>query len=241
MVLDKAIFKIGGKILENSQNLNNTISQLYQLLQENIIKKIIIIPGGGSYANFIRELDKELKIGDTMAHWMAIYAMDYNGKIIGKQYPNIKLTDDFEELKKNDNMIYLFLTFKYLKELDELPYSWDITSDSISLYIANKLQIGECYLIKKVDGIINRNKDVIKEINTSNYIKLKASGKLAKIDSNNDPLKKSKPIDNYLIKFVDKYKISCVILNGAQDHTRIYNYFALSEVKDKIFTKISYI
>ena len=41
------LFKIGGSILEDYENLNATISQLSQLFEEKLVQKIIIIPGGG--------------------------------------------------------------------------------------------------------------------------------------------------------------------------------------------------
>ncbi|GAI77890.1 unnamed protein product, partial [marine sediment metagenome] len=56
MSIKNIIVKIGGKILENSESIESTISQLKGILHRNsLISKIIIIPGGGSYANFIRK------------------------------------------------------------------------------------------------------------------------------------------------------------------------------------------
>lgn len=240
MTLGRAIFKIGGSILENPESLKNTISQLSRLVQERLIKQVIIIPGGGLYANFIRELDKKLGIGSTMAHWMAIYAMDYNGNIIGQQYPSIKLIENFEVLMKNEDDICLFLPFKHLKLLDPLPHSWDITSDAISLYVTNELQLKQTFLIKDVDGIIDQNNKVLKSLTSSNYSKLKKSGKLARIESNGNQIKHSKPLDNYCIKIIEKYRISCVLLNGAINDSRIYLFFASNNELNKTYTEITF-
>jgi aspartokinase-like uncharacterized kinase len=240
MKLKKAIFKVGGSILENPEYLKNTINQFSQLLKEKIINKIIIIPGGGKKANFIRELDMELNIGDTLAHWMAVYSMDTNGKEIVQKFPFIEITDDIGKLKTNESNIIVFLTLKFLKNLDPLPHSWNVTSDSISLYIANKLKFDNCYLIKDVDGIMNQDGEIIENVSTKDYNKLRNSGKIAKISLNEPKIKQSTPIDNYLIKLIDSYKVSCLLLNGASKASRIYNYFAASKLKDKIFTKISF-
>ena len=62
MVTKVAIFKIGGKILDNSKYLINTIAQLTQLYEDNLIQKIILIPGGGAIANFVRNAYLEFKI-----------------------------------------------------------------------------------------------------------------------------------------------------------------------------------
>ncbi|GAH20558.1 unnamed protein product, partial [marine sediment metagenome] len=58
--------------------------KLKKLYEDNTLQKIIIIPGGGSYANFIRSIDKKLVLGDDFAHWMAIFSMDYNGKDLNR-------------------------------------------------------------------------------------------------------------------------------------------------------------
>ncbi len=240
MILEKALFKIGGSIIENPIYLKNTISQFKRLVQENLINNVIIIPGGASYANFIRTLDKELKIGNNMAHWMAIYAMNYNGNKIAHQYPFINLTEKIEELLTIDHSISLFLPFKYLKMKDSLPHSWDVTSDSITLSIAHELELSQCFLIKDVDGILNQDNELIQNLTTSTFIQLKESGKLAKIDANEKDIKQSKPIDNYALEIIDAFNMSCILLNGALNTSRIYKYFASSKETEKIFTKISF-
>lgn len=99
MQYNQAIFKIGGQILENSKNIESTISQLTQLYEENILQKILLIPGGGSYANFIRRIDEELMLGDDLAHWMAIYSMNYNGIELNRKYPKLECIGELEKFQ----------------------------------------------------------------------------------------------------------------------------------------------
>jgi len=237
---NKAVFKIGGKILENNKNLEFTISQLKKLYEDNTLQKIIIIPGGGSYANFIRNIDKKLILGDDLAHWTAIFSMDYNGKDLNRKFPDFECIDDFEIIQRAKRIFCIFLPYNYLKKKDELPHSWDVTSDSIAIYIANKLNLNECYLVKDIEGIHNNNNEVIKEISTIQYRELKKSGRLAEIGLNQDNLKKSKPIDPYLLTLIDKYKISCILLNGTLQNSRIINYFKNIELENQVYTKIKF-
>jgi len=217
MKYKEAVFKIGGKILENSNNIESTFSQLAQLFEKEILQKIIIIPGGGSFANFVRSLDEVLNIGDDLAHWIAIYSMNYNGIILNRKYP------DLESIEKDDT----------------LPHNWDVTSDSIALYVANKLKLSQCFLIKNIDGIFNVDKELIKSISTFKYNELKSSNQLANIIEDDSNVKKSKPIDPYLLKLIEKYKTPCYILNGRPNNRRIVEFFN-SAVPDekKIYTKI---
>jgi len=177
MVVPSAIFKIGGKILDNSKNLINTIAQLTQLFEDNIIKRIILIPGGGMIANFVRKIYREFQLNNNLAHWIAIYSMDYNGLGLKQKFPHLKLYKDYKELQKESNFISLFLPYTYLKNNDELPHTWDVTSDSITLYLAIKFGLNKCFLIKDIDGIYNSNQNIIKELSTIKFRQFKNNGK----------------------------------------------------------------
>ncbi|MFX1419757.1 MAG: hypothetical protein ACFE9N_12630, partial [Promethearchaeota archaeon] len=201
--------------------------------------KIIVIPGGGTFANFIRKIYNELKFTEEIAHWMGIISMNYNGLELNKKFPQIQLIEIFDNLKENKKTFCVFLPYEFIKDNDKLPHSWDVTSDSISLFIAKKLELNECYLIKDVDGILNKKNQVIKEISTSEFRDMKESSKLAERISSHKGLKeKTTPIDPYTMTLIDDYKISCIILNGSKHTQRIINYFKSTNLESKIYTRI---
>jgi aspartokinase-like uncharacterized kinase len=234
------IFKISGQILDNSKDLIHTIAQLTQLYEDNILQKILLIPGGGVLANFVREIYKEFNIGDDLAHWISIYSMNYNGNILRKKFPHIEIIEDLDLIKKKKRLFSIFLPYKELRKTDQLPHTWDLTSDSIAIYFANKLKLKECFLIKTVDGIIDKNNSIIQELNTRDYYKLKKEGGLAEFNEESLYLKEqTKPIDRYLTQFIDSYKIDIILLNGVCPNLRILNYFTSSNEGDKIFTRFT--
>ena len=240
MKYKEAVFKIGGKILENSNNIKSTFSQLTHLFEKKILQKIIVIPGGGSFANFVRSLDDALQIGDDLAHWIAIYSMNYNGIILNGKYPNLETIEELKTFQNAKQMFCIFLPYSFLREDDPLPHNWDVTSDSIALYVANKLKLKQCFLIKNVDGIFDIDKELIKSISTFKYNELKSSNQLKNIIDDDSNIKKSKPIDSHLLKLIEKYKTPCYILNGGPNNQRIVEFFN-SDIPDekKIYTKIS--
>lgn len=241
MISKMIIAKIGGKIIENHKNLEHTINQFKTLLfDKKIIDKLVLIPGGGSYANFIRILDKKLDIGDDLSHWMAIYAMNSNGEAISQEYKDIKSIKNLEELKESKDSFLVFLPFDFLYQTDELPHSWSVTSDSITIYIAAILNLNKCFLIKDIDGIfIKSQSEPIKEISTKEYEDFRNNNKIADLKAQSDNIKKSIPIDLYSLKIINDFKISCIILNGRSDTTRIVSYFDGNISKrDKIYTKV---
>jgi len=240
MSINSAIFKIGGTILDNSKNLINTIAQLTQLFEDGIIQKIVLVPGGGLLVDFVRHLYEKFHFNDDIAHWIAIYAMDYNGKELKRKFPHLQINNNHKNAKKEKRFISVFLPYNYLKEKDELPHSWDVTSDSIALYLAKTLSMNECFLIKEIQGIYDYNQNIIKEISTKEFKQLKLEGKLKEMNSTDSELKlKTKPIDPYLLTLIDRYKIPCIILNGVSPSSDIFNYFTSTNLKEKIFTKLN--
>jgi len=233
------IVKIGGKILENKENLESTLFQFNYLCEKNFLKKIIIIPGGGSYANFVRKLDTKLSVGDELSHWMAIFAMNCNGIRISQKYEDIRYFNNLNELKKSNERIVIFLPYDFIYQRDELPHSWDVTSDSITVYIAHHLGLKDCFLIKDIDGIISNKNEILRDLTTSEYKNLKKTNKMLTIYTNREKNKDSQPIDSYIINLINKYNVNCIILNGTSNKKRIITFFEESEDDSKRFyTKI---
>lgn len=239
MLYHSIIVKIGGKILENKENLASTISQFKHICENNIVQKIILIPGGGTYANFVRKLDKKISIGDELSHWMAIFAMNYNGIRINQEYLQLTCFTNLNELKKSKEKIAIFLPYDFLYQLDELPHSWSVTSDSIAVYIAHQLGLKDCFLIKDIDGIISNKNEILRELTTSEYKNLKKTNKILAINEDQEKIKDSQPIDSYVINLINKYNVYCIILNGSSNKKRIITFFDESENdSNRIYTKI---
>ena len=239
MLYHSIIVKIGGKILENKENLESTIAQFKHICENDIVQKIIIIPGGGTYANFVRKIDEKISIGDELSHWMAIFAMNCNGIELSQKYNDIKYFDNLGELKKSNGRIVIFLPYDFINQRDELLHSWDVTSDSIALYIAHHLGLKECFLIKDIDGIISNKNKILRELTTSEYKNLKNTNKILTINTNQEEIKDSQPIDSYVINLINKYNINCIILNGTSNKKRIITFFEKAEDDSKrVYTKI---
>ncbi|MFX1456232.1 MAG: hypothetical protein ACFFDB_12730 [Promethearchaeota archaeon] len=240
MEFTSAIFKIGGKILEDIEDLKSTISQLTQLYDKGDLQRIILIPGGGSLANFIRTVYNELQFTEELGHWMGIISMNYNGIELGKRFPQIEIIEDINRLKIKNKILCIFLPYRFLKENDKLPHSWDVTSDSITLFLAKALDITHCFLIKDIDGILNRENLLLKEVSPSDYKNMKKSGDLSDFKTTELELKdQSTPVDSYLLTLIEKWKIPCVILNGKSNTQRIIEYFDSSiSNSNRIFTII---
>ena len=238
------IAKISGKIIENRNKLSSLLNQFKEIIyKKKSLNKIIIIPGGGNAANLIRYIDSQINLSHSKAHWMAILAMNFNAEQISRNFLSLKVLESFKELKKILKMenkgIYLFKPYQFLFNDDFLPHSWDITSDSITLYLAHRLSLPDCFLIKNVNGIISKKTgEILKSITAEELGYLKKEENLILKRSEKYPLKSSQPVDNYVPKFVERFGITCIIINAMNN--KILKYFDKSIDKQELqFTKIS--
>jgi len=105
-------------------------------------RPLLIVPGGGAFADFVRQSGSEA----DAAHWMACAAMDQFGWMLTAQ--GIKTTTRLA-VPQHPRVL---LTYCALRRYDPLPHSWDITSDTIAAWVAGRLG-GDLLVLKSVDGI----------------------------------------------------------------------------------------
>ena len=142
------VIKFGGSICRNS-NLHRWIAALSQWSRD---KRVVIVPGGGEFADNVRRLEGSMELGDKAAHELALDAM----RRVGQKM----MSAGFAELR--------FLCLPKLKEISSgystgcslwvptwqeyrhsgMPETWSVTSDSISLWLACELEVAELILLK---------------------------------------------------------------------------------------------
>jgi aspartokinase-like uncharacterized kinase len=105
-------------------------------------RRLLIVPGGGPFANAVREA----RVDDDAAHWMAIAAMEQYGWYVASHGipPTCRLAVPDRPA--------VLLPYRCLRDHDPLPHSWDVTSDTIAAWVAGTLGL-DLLLLKSVDGI----------------------------------------------------------------------------------------
>lgn len=132
--MKKCIVKVGG-------SLSDTAGTVLEFLR-SLNLGILIVPGGGVFADAVRGK----KLDDTSAHWQAISAMNRYGVYLSTF--GFPITEDPVIPVVG---VSILLPEKVLQVYDPLPHSWDVTSDSIALWIADELKM-PLILMKSCDG-----------------------------------------------------------------------------------------
>ena len=208
------IVKIGGSLTYDAKPL---LKALKSYAKENN-KKIIIIPGGGEFADVVRKIDKALNISNSLSHKLAIKCMDLIGEIYA-EIGDINAYDTLFDLKKaiEKEKIAILLPSKILLSTDVAEHSWDITSDSLSLYIGKLLDAKEIIIATDVDGIYDKF----------------PGGKLLNI-INAYNLKGSTSVDSAFPTLLRQFKMNAYVVNGKYPERVI----AILEGKHSTYTKI---
>ena len=146
------VLKLGGSLANNPEKLRFLMEKLVELSRQYLL---LIVPGGGEFADTVRSLDTRFNLSSKAAHRMAILAMDQYGLLLADLSPKTTVVRTFEDTKISLKLsnLSIFLPASIMFSEDSLENSWNITSDSISLYIAHRLGAQQVLLITDVDGV----------------------------------------------------------------------------------------
>ncbi|MDO5847537.1 MAG: hypothetical protein Q4Q20_04485 [Methanocorpusculum sp.] len=114
------VIKIGGSLADTAGDVLSAV--------EKAGIPALIVPGGGAFADSVRAQSFD----DDTAHWKAISAMNRYGVFLSSF--GFART---ETLSVPESGISILLPEKLMRHEDPLPHSWDVTSDSIALWIAD--------------------------------------------------------------------------------------------------------
>ncbi len=140
------IIKLGGSLAQ-AQTLLKCLNKIEINYSH---QKVIIVPGGGAFADQVRMAQSHWQFDDSTAHKMAILAMQQMALLIQGLKSDWVLAESTislsEGLKTNNVLIWS----PCIKELatNQIAESWDITSDSLAAWLANKLSAQHLILVK---------------------------------------------------------------------------------------------
>lgn len=115
---------------------------------------LVIVPGGGPFADRVRETQPRIGFSDAAAHAMAILAMDQFGHVVLDRQDRLVAARSLEEIGEvlARQKIPVWLPSALAIGAPGIAASWDITSDSLAAWLAGRLGAGTLLLIKQSSG-----------------------------------------------------------------------------------------
>lgn len=138
------VIKIGGSSLRSAQ-----LTQTLNLILKRK-RSIIIVPGGGPFADLIRNAQNKYRFSDQTAHDMALLAMHQFGYLIrefSKDFVPCEVLEEFDDVLKKDK-VPLWLPNQMAGLAKDVPKDWSMTSDGLSAWLTLQLGSEEVCLLK---------------------------------------------------------------------------------------------
>lgn len=112
----------------------------------------VLVPGGGPFADAVRAAQRRWPFDDTTAHQMALLAMHQYGLLLGGLRPELVAADSVAAMAaaRRAGRIPVWLPAPMVLAAAELEASWRLTSDSLALWLARRLNASRLVLVKSV-------------------------------------------------------------------------------------------
>ncbi|MBV9635877.1 MAG: hypothetical protein JOZ40_14765 [Methylobacteriaceae bacterium] len=112
--------------------------------------RVVIVPGGGPFANVVRQTQQAIGFDDRAAHRMALLAMEQFAAAICSVEPAFVPAGSRRAIEQAMRLgqVAVWLAARMTLAAADLPVSWDLTSDSLSAWVAGRLGARFLVLVK---------------------------------------------------------------------------------------------
>lgn len=111
----------------------------------------IVVPGGGAFAEAVRERQGRAGFDDATAHRLALDAMGRMASLF--QAIEARLVRTVEPWNEGPSATARIWDPAALRAgHPDIPETWDVTSDSLALWLAARLHARRCVLVKSADA-----------------------------------------------------------------------------------------
>lgn len=137
------IIKLGGSLARTDR-----LSACLDVVEQMSAAAVMVVPGGGVFADQVRLAQQQWRFDDVTAHAMAILAMQQMALLLQALQPTWRLYSDLLVMQKLTHGIGIWYPDVRLLNAYAVPASWAVTSDSLAAWLASQLQARELIVVK---------------------------------------------------------------------------------------------
>jgi aspartokinase-like uncharacterized kinase len=141
------VVKLGGSLYDSAQ-----LPAWLDAISGGGAGKVVVVPGGGPWADAVRSAQRREGFDERTAHCRALRAMErYAGVLAGMRRTFIPAysTIAMEAILRNRG-IALWMPYAMVVAQPAIPASWEVTSDSLAAWLAQRLDAAGLILVKSV-------------------------------------------------------------------------------------------
>ena len=127
--------------------------------------RVVVAPGGGPFADAVREVQRKMGLDDRAAHHMALLAMDQYGCAVASLGERLAPAASAAAIRRIllDGGVPVWSATRMVLGAKDIPRSWDVTSDSLAAWLAGRIGAKRVLLVKHVEPSADllRAKDLV--------------------------------------------------------------------------------
>lgn len=145
-----AVLKVGGSLGERGDPFP-LLAEAARLVQDH---PILVVPGGGPFAEAVREQDRRWGLSPDASHRMALLAMDQYGLLLADRTPGAVAVESVPAAQAawSAGRLPVLLPAALTWLADGVERSWRATSDAVAAWVAGLVHSPLLVLAKDVDG-----------------------------------------------------------------------------------------
>ncbi len=140
------VIKVGGSLAETGR-----LASILAIIGSARVP-VVVVPGGGPFADAVRNLQTELQFDDAVAHRLAMLAMEQMAEFIVSQHVGMRVARSLDDISDAvmDGLIPVWAPLLMIGDDESITASWSATSDSLSARLAEILA-ARLVLLKSVN------------------------------------------------------------------------------------------
>lgn len=175
------VVKVGGGLLRD-EGLDGLRRACAEVTAIAAARPVLVVPGGGPFADAVRAVDAQVGLSDGVAHRLALQAMDQLGAMLAPMLAGAELLTDLVAPRT----VGLLAVACAFGGRSGVPESWAVTSDSLAVLAAGAIGAEAAVLLKPVAGVVARwpsDDPPIAELTVGELRALQARGGGAVVDT----------------------------------------------------------
>jgi 5-(aminomethyl)-3-furanmethanol phosphate kinase len=115
--------------------------------------RVVVVPGGGPFAETVRVAQPKMGFDDRAAHEMALLGMEQYGCALASLGAGWRLAASAEAIRDalREGGVPVWSPTPMLRDANDVPWSWDVTSDSLAAWLAGRIGAKRVLLVKQLE------------------------------------------------------------------------------------------
>jgi 5-(aminomethyl)-3-furanmethanol phosphate kinase len=152
------VVKLGGS-LSHDPALREWLTRLWEVGGG----RVVIVPGGGDFADAVRQYQREWRFDDLAAHNMCLLAMAQYAILMQGVVPELVLASNEERIRRalRDGRVAVWVPTDLMRTSPDAMTNWDVTSDSLAAWLSSSLNAERLMIVKSCALPVDASLDVL--------------------------------------------------------------------------------